>query len=71
MISIATLKDLYNDSLMRDELRESNKMLRTHVDDLVELNHDIVNFRVKLPENEQVKKTMKAIGNLDFSKFLR
>lgn len=70
-VLIGTLKDLYKDSLMRAELKESNERLREHIDDLVELDHDIVNFRVRLQEDEEAKQTMKAIGGLDFSRFLK
>ena len=49
---------------MRAELKESNERLREHIDDLVELDHDIVNFRVRLQEDGEAKQTMKAIGGL-------
>lgn len=70
-VLISTLKDLYQDSLCREELKESNELLRTQIDDLVELNHDILNFRVHLQEDEAVRKTMKSIGQLDFSRFFK
>lgn len=70
-VLISTLKDLYADSNLRPELKESNERLRAHIEDLVELDHDIVNFRVRLQEDEEMKQTMKAIGKLDFSRFVK
>lgn len=70
-VLIDTLKDLYQDSMGREELKAGNERLREQIDDLEELNHDIVTFRVRMQEDEEVKRTMKAIGQLDFSKFLK
>lgn len=69
-VLIDTLKDLYTESQQRHDLKPSSEMLKAQIDDLVELDHDIVNFRVRLQENIEFKQTMKSIGNLDFSKFL-
>lgn len=70
-VLIGTLKDLYQDSLRREELKVSNERLKEQIDDLEELEHDIVTFRVRMQEDEEVKQKMKAIGQLDFSKFLK
>lgn len=70
-VLIDTLNDLYRDSLLRTELEESNELLKEQIDDLMEVNHDIVNFRVRLQEDEEVKRTMEAIGSLDFNRFLK
>lgn len=68
-VLIGTLKDLLTDSKRVDPV--VNERLRVHVDDLVELEHDIVNFRVRLQENESFRQTMKEIAKLDFSKFIK
>ena len=66
---IVTLNGLLMDSERLDA--SDNERLRVHVDDLVELDHDIVNFRVRLQEDESLKQTMKEIGKLDFSRFIK
>lgn len=68
-VLIGTLKDLLTDSKRVDPI--VNERLRERVDDLVELDHDIVNFRVRLQEDESLKHTMKEIGKLDFSRFIK
>lgn len=68
-VLIGTLKDLLTDSKRLDPV--ANERLKERVDDLVELDHDIVNFRVRLQENECFKQTMKDIGKLDFSRFVK
>lgn len=67
-ILIDTLMDLLTDSKKLGSTM--NDRLRVHVDDLIELNHDIVKFRINLQENKELQKTMKAIGKLDFSKYI-
>lgn len=67
-VLIDTLRDLLVDSKRVDPAQ--NERLREHVDDLVELDHDIVNFRIRLQEDEETRQTMKSIGKLDFAKYL-
>lgn len=66
---IVTLKGLLTDSEKLDA--NGNERLRERVDDLVELNHDIVNFRVRLQEDENCRQAMKEIGKLNFSRFVK
>ena len=66
---IMTLKELLADSVRLN--RTGNDRLKEHVEDLEELDHDIVNFRVRLQENERFKQTMKEIGKLDFSRYVK
>lgn len=68
-VLISTLKDLLTDSKRVDPV--ANECLRERMDDLVELDNDIVNFRVHLQEDENFKQTMKEIGKLDFSRFVK
>lgn len=66
-IVIDTLKQLRKDSLAHRELAPHNERMRLQIADLEELDHDIREFRVKAPKNQELLQTMSAIGQLDFS----
>ena len=66
-IVIKTLKDLHSESLSHKELKGSNDLLRQQISDLEEIDHDIREFRVNAAKDKEIKQTLAAIGQLDFS----
>ena len=66
-VLISTLKDLRQESLIRKELKTYNDRMRQQIADLEELDHDIVEFRVKAPKDEAMQAAMAEVGKLDFS----
>ena len=66
-ILISTLKDLRRDSRLRSDLRPYDDRMRQQIVDLEELNHDIVEFRIKAPRDEELQKAMASIKDIDFS----
>ena len=67
-ILISTLKDLRRDSRLRADLRPYDDRMRQQIVDLEELDHDIVEFRIKAPKDEELQKAMASIKDIDFSK---
>ena len=67
-ILISTLKDLRRDSRMRAELRPYDERMREQIVDLEELDHDIVEFRIKAPKNKELQEALASIKDIDFSK---
>ena len=67
-ILISTLKDLRRDSRLRADLRPYDDRMRQQIVDLEELDHDIVEFRIKAPKNKELQEVMAKIGKMDFSK---
>ena len=67
-ILISTLKDLRRDSRLRADLRPYDDRMRQQIVDLEELDHDIVEFRIKAPKNKELQEIMAKIGKMDFSK---
>ena len=68
-ILISTLKDLRRDSRLRADLRHYDDRMREQIADLEELDHDIVEFRIKAPKNKELQEALASIKDLDFSKF--
>ena len=70
-ILIQTIKQLY-DACKRlpkaMELKDEMTKLGMNYSALYELNSDILNFRIKLPKNEEMKATMRKLKELDTSK---
>ncbi len=66
-IVIATLKSLLRESMMRHELKPYNERMREQIVDLEELDHDILEFRVKAPKDKELQAAMAKIGEVDFS----
>ena len=66
-VLISTLRDLRQESLIRKELKPYNDRMRQQIADLEELDHDIVEFRVKAPKDEAMQAAMAEVGKLDFS----
>ena len=66
-VLISTLRDLRQESLVRKELKPYNDRMRQQIADLEELDHDIVEFRVKAPKDEAMQAAMAEVGKLDFS----
>ena len=66
-VLISTLRDLRQESLIRKELKPYNDRMRQQIADLEELDHDIVEFRVKAPKDEALQAAMAEVGKLDFS----
>lgn len=65
---IQTVKQLYdacrklpNEMGLKDEIRK----LGMNYSALYELNSDIVNFRIKLPKNEEMKSTLRKLAEMD------
>ena len=65
-IVIATLKSLLRESLTRRELKLYNERMRGQIVDLEELDHDILEFRVKGPKNKELQAAMASVGEIDF-----
>lgn len=68
-IVISTLKALRRESKTRPELRCYDERMREQIVDLEELNHDILEFRVKAPKDEGLQQTLSSLKSLDFSKY--
>lgn len=69
-ILIQTIKQLYDTCRKLPKemgLKEETNKLGMNYSALYELNSDIVNFRIKLPKNAEMKKTMRELAQLDFS----
>lgn len=66
-VLISTLRDLRQESLVRKELKPYNDRMRQQIADLEELDHDIVEFRVKALKDEAMQAAMAEVGKLDFS----
>lgn len=66
---IDTLNGLLKDS--KKYANQGRECLKEYIDDLEELEHDIICFRVHLQNNAEMKQTLDAIGKLDFSRFER
>ena len=66
-ILICTLKDLRRDSQSRPELKPYDNRMREQIMDLEELDHDIVEFRIKAPKDEELQRTLASIKDIDFS----
>lgn len=69
-ILIQTIKQLYDTCRKLPKemgLKEETNKLGMNYSALYELNSDIVNFRIKLPKNAEMKKTMRELVQLDFS----
>ena len=66
-ILISTLKDLRRDNRMRPDLRLYDDRIRQQIVDLEELDHDIVEFRIKALKDEELQKAMASIKDIDFS----
>ena len=69
-VVIGTLKSLLKESTSRHELKPYNERMREQIVDLEELDHDIVEFRIKAPKDEHLQRTLARISELDFSKYL-
>ena len=59
--------DRLSDRLHAD-LRPYDDRMRQQIADLEELDHDIVEFRIKAPKNKELQEVMAKIGKMDFSK---
>lgn len=70
-VLINTLKALYADSKKKQEIKEGNERLRCYIEDLEELNHDILQYRVRLHNSPEMIQAMSAIGRLDFSHYVK
>lgn len=66
---IDTLNGLLKDS--KKYASQGRECLKEHINDLEELEHDLICFRVNLQNNAEMKQTLDAIGKLDFSRFER
>ena len=66
-IVISTLKALHRESQSRPELRRYNNRMREQIIDLEELDHDIVEFRVKAPKNKVLQESIASLNDIDFS----
>lgn len=66
-IVISTLKALHRESQSRPELRRYNNRMREQIIDLEELDHDIVEFRVKAPKNKELQESIASLKDIDFS----
>ena len=66
-IVISTLKALRRESKTRPELRRYDNRMREQIVDLEELDHDILEFRVKAPKDEALQQTLSSLKNIDLS----
>lgn len=65
---IDTLKSLKQDSLTYEKYATQLERLSLQIADLEELEHDIIAFRVKAPNNPSLNEAMQMVGRLDFAK---
>lgn len=66
-IVISTLKQLRRESKSHPELRQYDNRMREQIADLEELDHDILEFRVKAQKNVELQEAMASIKDIDFS----
>lgn len=66
-ILISTLKALRRESQSRSELRRYDERMRQQILDLEELDHDIVEFRIKAMKDEELQEALASIKDIDFS----
>ncbi len=66
-IVINTLKALRRESQSRPELKPYDDRMRQQIMDLEELDHDIVEFRIKAPKNKELQDALASIKDIDFS----
>ena len=66
-VVIGTLKSLLKESRTRHELKPYNERMREQILDLEELDHDIKEFRIDAPKNEELQAAMASVGEIDFS----
>lgn len=66
-IVISTLKALRRESQSRPELKVYDNRMREQILDLEELDHDIVEFRIKAPKDDELQRTLASIKDIDFS----
>jgi len=67
---ILTVKQLYDACRKMPKemgLKDETRKLGMNYSALYELNSDIVNFRIKLPKNEEMKTTLRKLAELDKS----
>ncbi|MBR1401280.1 MAG: hypothetical protein IJ562_06780 [Prevotella sp.] len=67
---ILTVKQLYDACRKMPKemgLKDETRKLGLNYSALYELNSDIVNFRIKLPKNEEMKTTLSKLAELDKS----
>ena len=65
-----TIKNLYDTCKKQPRemnLKEETQKLGMNYSALYELNSDIVNFRIKLPQNEEMKQALHQLAELDHS----
>ena len=68
VILIQTIKQLYDACKKQPKamgLREETKKLGMNYSALYELNSDIVNFCIKMPKNEEMKKALQHLAEVD------
>ena len=69
-ILLQTIKNLYDTCKKQPRemnLKEETQKLGMNYSALYELNSDIVNFRIKLPQNEEMKQALHQLAELDHS----
>ena len=66
-ILISTLKALRRESQSRSELHRYDERMRQQILDLEELDHDIVEFRIKAMKDEELQEALASIKDIDFS----
>ncbi len=66
-IVIETLKALRRESRLRPELRRYDERMRQQILDLEELDHDIVEFRIKAPKDKELQRSLSSLKDIDFS----
>ena len=69
-ILISTLKALRRESQSRPELHRYDERMHQQILDLEELDHDIVEFRIKAMKDESLQRTLASLSELDFSKYV-
>lgn len=69
-IVIDTLKALRRESQSRADLKPYDERMRQQIADLEELDHDIVEFRIKAMKDESLQRTLASLSELDFSKYV-
>ena len=68
VILIQTVKQLYDACRKQPKdmgLSEETKKLGMNYSALYELNSDIVNFCIKMPKNEEMKKALQQLADVD------